>query len=205
MNTKALLATTALTALGTSMYFLSSDNNLMTSDDLKVSSTPLLGLLDESLNQDDLEQFNNWISKNARSYKNHSEYLLRFKAFQRNLQRIRSYNLEAVEAMKQDSEFEPSKVGLNDFSDWTEEEYKHYIGPKISNESSSSSEKKEGVKNPPPESVDWTTKGVVPPVHNDKPCGAGWAIIAASTIQSRLAINRGDMGELSAEQFNDCS
>jgi len=54
--------------------------------------------------------------------------------------------------------------------------------------------------------VDWRTKGVIPPVKNTLQNCYGWGTTAAtSLVEAAHAIETGEMLKLSAQQINDCN
>lgn len=55
-----------------------------------------------------------------------------------------------------------------------------------------------------PLTVDWRSKGVVNPVKNQKKCGSCWAFAVVATIETSVALNQGQLLELSEQQFIDC-
>ena len=106
-------------------------------------------------------------------------------------------------------------LGLNQFSDMTADEFRYYVhGEKGSclttNYDSNSDAQKDwvnignGIKDLP-ESVDWTTKGVVTPVKDQGACGSCWAFASTGTLECNYAIKTGTLTSLSEQQLVDCS
>jgi len=56
-----------------------------------------------------------------------------------------------------------------------------------------------------PDSFDWTTKGVVNPIQDQKQCGSCWTFSTIAAIESALAIKSGKLQKLSEQEIVDCS
>ncbi len=96
------------------------------------------------------------------------------------------------------------RLGMNQFSDWTEQEFKTLLGDKQATEEnytyttlSTSNLAK---------SVDWRQKeGVLNPVQNQGACGSCWAFATTACVESHHAIETGKLYKLSEQQLVDCS
>jgi C1A family cysteine protease len=78
--------------------------------------------------------------------------------------------------------------GINEFSDWTEEEFNQLLGLRVP------STLKKGTFVPDVEAaneINWVEKGKVAPVKNQGMCGSCWAFSAVGAIESRYAIKTG--------------
>lgn len=51
-----------------------------------------------------------------------------------------------------------------------------------------------------PLKVDWRTRGIIGPVHNQRTCGACWAFSTIETIEAMNALKSGDLVELSVQE-----
>ncbi len=94
------------------------------------------------------------------------------------------------------------KLGLNQFSDMTEEEVSSkYFGFAASTESKNFAL----FTNAPPASIDWRTKGIVNPIKNQGQCGSCWAFSAVAAIEGAMAQSVGTLQAYSEQQLVDCS
>jgi len=94
-------------------------------------------------------------------------------------------------------------VGHNQFSTWTDAEYKRLLGyraPKNATEI----EVKELSTVDLPTSVDWRTQGAVNAVKNQGQCGSCWAFSATAAIEGHHAIQQGQLLSLAEQQLVDC-
>jgi Papain family cysteine protease/Cathepsin propeptide inhibitor domain (I29) len=101
------------------------------------------------------------------------------------------------------------EIGLNEHSDLTHEEFERYLlGLNEEDESSAESYtrfSRASYSFPPgPRSVNWTAKGLVGPVENQKHCGACWAFSTAAIVNAaQLKVNK-NAELVSAQQLIDC-
>merc|ERR1711887_294353 len=141
------------------------------------------------------------MADHEKRYDSRTEELHRFEVFNANLKNIMEHN-DAGHSYK---------LGVNEFSDLTEEEfesrflggYKGFAQQPATVLASSASPK---VNSKLPESVDWRDKGVVSPVKNQGMCGSCWAFATTAVIESYAAINGGgDVPILSTQQVTSCA
>jgi len=95
-------------------------------------------------------------------------------------------------------------VGHNQFSTWTDAEYKKilaYNGPQEFPEETVFTDLNETNL---ADSVDWRTKGAVNPVKNQGMCGSCWAFSATASIEGHHQIATGHLLSLSEQQIVDC-
>jgi C1A family cysteine protease len=103
------------------------------------------------------------------------------------------------------------KLKMNQFGDWTHDEYLSILGLKRNRNPKSPiiNLPKLGVNDGHdealPSSVDWTTQGVVTPVKNQGNCGSCWAFSTTGSMECDYAIAEGTLTSLSEQQLVDCS
>jgi len=135
------------------------------------------------------------------TYENDIEELLRKEIFLSNVQMIEEHNkkFEAGE--------ETYGMGVNQFSDLTESEFKAQLGFKIfeGNQSGASGVFVADAGVELPSEVDWRKEGVVTPVGNEAGCSCCWAFAVTGAVEGAHAIKTGNLVSLSNQQLVDCS
>ncbi|CAG2115679.1 unnamed protein product, partial [Medioppia subpectinata] len=99
------------------------------------------------------------------------------------------------------------RVGINQFADMTDEEYRSHLNLRINPAYLQNlTEVDERVDvNAYPDSVDWHAKGKVAAVKDQGQCGSCFAFSAVASIESQYAIATGKpVPDLSAQQIVDC-
>lgn len=111
-----------------------------------------------------MEKHEQWMAQYGRMYKDAAEKGQRFKIFQANVELIESFNTGNHKY----------KLGINQFADLTNEEFKAmYTGFKPSQASSGMATKSFKYEHATavPASMDWRAKGAVTPVKDQGQCG----------------------------------
>jgi C1A family cysteine protease len=161
-------------------------------------------LTSEQLGQLDLKtEFHDWAQEFGKTYPDLDEEVHRYSLWLSAMQDIAAEN-------DQDLSY---KLRMNQFGDWTKDEYQSMLGLKRRNGQGASEiinlpklgEADGGADEALPSSVDWTTQGVVTPVKNQGQCGSCWAFSTTGSMECDYAIKYGTLTSLSEQQLVDCS
>eukprot|EP00927_Polykrikos_kofoidii_P055039 TRINITY_DN49355_c0_g1_i1.p1 TRINITY_DN49355_c0_g1~~TRINITY_DN49355_c0_g1_i1.p1 ORF type:complete len:367 (+),score=47.08 TRINITY_DN49355_c0_g1_i1:115-1101(+) len=131
-------------------------------------------------------------------YSTEEEERSRFGMFQQNLKLIKKENAKG----------HSYRLGLNRFSDLTREEFAHHFaGSKIPTNvygdlPNWGNHTWDGT--PLPAAFDWTTRGAVTPVKDQKDCGSCWAFSAVGALEGAMQIATKKLTPFSEQQFVDC-
>ena len=144
----------------------------------------------------DFERFKHFRSLFLKEYRTIEEEVDRFRIFRQNLRVIDSHNLDVGQNFT---------MGINQFTDLTPEEFKslYASGYKGLQSFGCSSFTSHGTS--VPDSIDWTTKGVVNSVRDQGQCGSCWAFATTANAESVWAISSGKLLDLSEEFLVDCA
>jgi len=142
--------------------------------------------------------FSKFKAEHNKIYRTRQEHSYRLKVFKENIEKINKHNMAGLSY----------KLGINQFSDMTEAEFKsQYLGgyKSLVNPSEPKMQTPKMAVKDLPESVDWRDKGVVSDVKNQGQCGSCWAFATTEIIESYAALATGDLVELSAQQVTSCT
>jgi len=125
---------------------------------------------------------------------------LRRKQFRLNLGKIKHQNA------LNDAGLSGYRLGVNQFSDLSEEEFKKAVGLDRPLKHDMNR------KDPPtldtesvPSSIDWRTHGAVTPVKNQANCGSCWSFGTTGAVEGAVFVATGQLVSLSEKQLVDCS
>jgi len=138
-------------------------------------------------------QFHDYQQKFKKMYSHPTEYEFRFHHFIQNQKFIHDHNSKQLNF----------KLGWNEFTDMSNQEFKSYLTLTPNNKSIC---KFVSYQNQSYASdFDWREKQVVSEVKNQKSCGSCWAFSTTGSIESLVAIYSGTLVSLSEQQLIDCS
>ncbi|XP_038681012.1 senescence-specific cysteine protease SAG39-like [Tripterygium wilfordii] len=137
-----------------------------------------------------------WMAQYGRVYKDADEKETRFNVFKENVARIESFN---------NAGDKPYRLGINQFADLTNEEFKatrnRFKGHTCSNDAVSF--KYENIT-AVPATMDWRTKGAVTPIKDQGQCGCCWAFSAVAAMEGITKLSTGKLISLSEQEVVDC-
>ncbi|KAM1007942.1 hypothetical protein COP2_004575 [Malus domestica] len=141
-----------------------------------------------------------WMKKHGRLYQDSVEKERRFHIFKNNVEFVEKFNSEGNKTYR---------LGINQFSDMTNEEFlRYYTGYKQPTESTSSADASFMYENlsltDVPPSIDWRDNGAVTPVKDQGRCGCCWAISAVAAVEGITQIKTGKLISLSEQQLVNC-
>ena len=141
-------------------------------------------------NSEMMERYQKYVAEFGKSYNSAEEFNFRFQIFSDNVKIIDAHNA-------QESTF---TMGVNNFADWTNEEYRRLLGydpiPYKCEDTVCKSSSKS--------SVDWVQGGAVTAVQNQGACGSCWAFGTVGAIEGAHFKTTGELLKFSEQQFVDC-
>jgi len=137
-------------------------------------------------------------------YDNEADRHLHKAIFEQNLAQIQRHNADPRSSYK---------LGVNQFTDLSKEEFKHTLGYSISMANSKRAKMEYAPVNYKyrledlPASVDWrnTKPAILTPVKNQGACGSCWAFAATQSIEANVAQNTGTLLVLSTQNVVSCT
>jgi len=137
-----------------------------------------------------LSNWENFKAYYGRDYKTPSEERTRYAIFQSTLKYIREFN----------SEGHSFTLGVNQFSDMTNEEYREYLGSPITVVEPFINESVVNFGD-----IDWRQKGAVTGVKDQGQCGSCWCFGTVGCAEGAHVVKGNSLVSLSEQQVLDCT
>jgi len=113
------------------------------------------------------------------------------------------YNVNVEEIIAHNAKNLTWTMGVNQFTDLTEDEFiATFTGEKPVDDFPRVVEDDDVVD--VPDSIDWTTRGAVNDITDQKSCGSCWAFSATATLESSYQLATGTLYKLAEQQLVDC-
>jgi len=137
-------------------------------------------------------EFASFVKTFGREYRTVEETVTRYKIFAENYKKIQEIN-------EVETDF---KLGVNQFADLTDEEFKSYLTLAPSRTPCKLRHNK--VK--PQPIIDWRKEGAISRLKNQASCGCSWAFSATGALEGRAKLKHGgSLIELSEQELVDCT
>ena len=155
--------------------------------------------LSQSYNFTTIEQkwnhFEEFMIRFKKIYESSEELEHRFSIFRNNLEYIQQVNQEG----------RSYTLGINQFTDMTQEEYSlfNYLGERP--KSTFQCEAFKSISSDIPESWDWREHNAVTNVKDQGQCGSCWSFSSSGAMEGAWAIETGTLLNISEQQLVDCS
>ncbi|TXG55047.1 hypothetical protein EZV62_020303 [Acer yangbiense] len=143
------------------------------------------------------ERHDQWMARYGRVYSNNDEKEKRFQIYKENVALIESFNK---------ANNKPYKLGVNEFADLTNEEFKasrNRFKGHMCSQNELISFKYENVT-AVPSTMDWRKKGAVTPIKDQGQCGCCWAFSAVAAMEGITKLTTGKLVSLSEQELVDC-
>ncbi|XP_057503350.1 actinidain-like [Actinidia eriantha] len=152
---------------------------------------------EQRTNDEVIAMFESWLVKYGKSYNALGEKERRFEIFKDNLRFVDKHNADVNRSYR---------VGLNQFSDLTDEEYSSiYLRAKFNMRMTNVSDRYEPrVGDQLPDSIDWREKGAVLGVKHQGDCGSCWTFASIAAVEGINKIVTGNLISLSEQELVDC-
>ena len=152
-----------------------------------------------AISADELE-FTNYVARYNKVYEDIKEFALRFERFSHWHRIISEHN---------NSNYVNFTLGHNQFSDWTDSEYKAILayvrgGADVNHLSKYKVTDCDSDDSDLPTYVNWVEAGAVTPVKDQLHCGACWAFAAIGAMEGAYFAQTGKLLTLSEQQLIDC-
>jgi cathepsin F len=127
--------------------------------------------------------FIRFVAEYGKSYGTQAEFDFRSAQFKKKMEQIEAHNAENG----------TSQVGINQFADLTDHEWKMMLGYKPMHRMVQAREPIMLATDNLAEAIDWREKGAVTPVKNQGMCGSCWAFSTTGAVEGAEAIATGTL------------
>ena len=149
--------------------------------------------LSERISEEEM-MYMKYVTEFGKSYGTRAEFEFRMEQFKNSLAKMALHNSDNSHG---------STVGLNQFADWTDAEYKRLLGYKGQKLSATPAELLDTSNLE--DSLDWRQKGAVTAVKNQGQCGSCWAFSTTGAVEGSMFLAYGKLQSYSEQQLVDCS
>ena len=140
-------------------------------------------------------QFMEYVVTYGKSYGTAEEFKFRSEIFIETFKKIQAHNSDKRQT---------STVGVNAFTDFTQEEYKKLLGYKADLNKGLSDKVTTFDTENLADSIDWRDQGAVSPVKDQGQCGSCWAFSTTGAIEGAYFISTGYLNYFSEQNLVDC-
>ncbi|CAH0545779.1 unnamed protein product [Brassicogethes aeneus] len=158
----------------------------------------LLACLAVAVSADTQEQWKNFKQTHQKSYRSLIEERLRYQIFSDNLENIEKHNAKFEQGLI------TYKQGVNQFADWTEEEFIAFLKLNGPAQKAKSVEVFESIQDAPL-TQDWRSSGAVTPIKDQGSCVSSWSFSATGALEGQNKMKIGRLVSLSEQNLIDCS
>ena len=166
--------------------------------EVRLPGMPLVG---EALLQ---ARFSAWQKALGKTYASDAERALRMQNFAVTVAQIEAHNARTDVTWT---------MGLNAFSDWSDDEFMHFfnLGSLQGQQECSATAPKRPRSSSglalasPPSRIDWREAGIVSPVKNQGHCGSCWTFSTTGALEAHWKKATGNWVSLSEQQLLDCA
>jgi len=133
--------------------------------------------------------FMSWASRFNKSYADKETFEKRLEIFSQNFQKVKEIMDEEHGSFMSNDDMH--EVEMNQFGDWSDEEYSQMLSFKPDLALNASKTYESLPVEDLPDSIDWVTQGMVSPVKDQGHCGSCWSFSTTGSMESAYQIATG--------------